>query len=161
MVDTPEGMVTLPVFISVMVATMYSRPCCGLAAPQLGVQRKIIVYNPDLENDPDEKDTDRTIIMINPLITNSSEAMEKDIETCLSLPGIEASVKRHTQVTVTYIDEDLKAHTLTATDWEARIIQHEVDHLDGKLFWDRLGPMKQTYMNKYQLAKKRKKRHGK
>ena len=154
--STPDGEMSLQVLISVMVATMYANPCCGLAAPQLGVSRRVIVYNPD---DSDEKDVDRTVIMINPVIVFYNEEFEKESESCLSLPGIEGNIKRHTEITVQYLDEDLVPHTKSVKDWEAKIIQHEIDHLNGKLFWDRLGPLKTSFMNKYRLAKRRN-RHG-
>ena len=154
---TPEGEMTLPVFVSVLVATMYSNPACGLAAPQLGVSKRIIVYNPDEENNADNKDTDKTGIMINPEIKTFSEKTEKEIETCLSLPGVEGNIKRHIEIQVKYLDEDLKPLMKIAKGWEAKIIQHEVDHLNGVLFWDRLGVMKTSHMNKYRIAQRRKK----
>ncbi len=165
MVGSPDGPMTLQVLISVMVATMYANPACGLAAPQLGVSKRVIVYNPDEDNEPDDKDTDKTVIMVNPVIKDFSDATNIESETCLSLPGIEANIKRHTAIIVEYLDEDLEVKVKSVKDWEAKIIQHEIDHLDGYLFWDRKGTLKGALQNKYRLAKikankQRKHKHG-
>jgi len=158
-VHTPEGPITLPVFVSMLVSTMYAAgDCCGLAAPQLGVSERILVYNPDENSEANGADVDKTVIMINPVITFKSTETEKEYETCLSLPGIGANIKRHQTIRVQYLDEDLKTCFLEPKGWEAKIIQHEIDHLDGKLFWDHLGPLKQAFTNKYRIAKRRNKR---
>jgi peptide deformylase len=158
-VGTPHGPMSLSVFISAMVTKMYATPdCCGLAAVQIGVPLRIMVYNPDDTDDSGTKDADKTVIMINPVIKEQSDELENEYETCLSLPGIGYNIKRNKYITVEYLDEDLKIQTLKAESWEAKIIQHEIDHLDGILYWDKLGVLKQMLMNKYRIAKRRMRR---
>lgn len=151
-----EPVITMSTLIATMVATMYCNPACGIAANQLGVNYRIIVYNPDEENE--DKDTDKTVIMINPRIVKFGNTKESSFETCLSLPGVQFNVLRYKEIEVSYFDEDLNLCTKIAKDWEAKIIQHEVDHLDGKLFWDRIGPLKFSLMKKYNIARRRVKR---
>ena len=84
-----------------------------------------------------KQDRDQELALINPKITRK-KGREFDEEGCLSFPGIQADVERWIEITVTYQDLDGKEQTLKATDLLARIIQHELDHLEGVLFVDRL-----------------------
>ena len=112
-----------------MMTAMYDEVGVGLAAPQVGIEQKLLVLNPT--------GSKQELALINPKITRK-KGREFDEEGCLSFPGIQADVERWIEITVTYQDLDGKEQTLKATDLLARIIQHELDHLEGVLFVDRL-----------------------
>ncbi|MDD4856703.1 MAG: peptide deformylase [Candidatus Krumholzibacteria bacterium] len=104
----------------------------GLAAPQIGVPKQIAVVDPEPE---DEK---KLIKMVNPRIVASSKETDSLEEGCLSIPGVRGEVARAANITVVYQDESGSEHKLYAEGFLARIIQHEIDHLNGVLFIDRL-----------------------
>jgi len=116
-----------------MMEAMYEEGGVGLAAPQVGVEHKLLVLNPA----GDRKDRSGERVLINPKITKKKDR-EFGEEGCLSFPGIQAEVERWVKITVTYQDLDGKEQTLETDGWLARIVQHELDHLDGVLFVDRL-----------------------
>ena len=119
-------------FLLEMVETMLVEDGVGLAAPQVGISKRITVMNPDPENE-------RTLVkMINPRIVASSEETVSIEEGCLSVPGVRGDVIRPAAVEVAYLDENGTERKLQAEGLLARIIQHEIDHLDGVLFVDRL-----------------------
>jgi peptide deformylase len=111
-----------------MLETMRAAPGVGLAGNQVGVLERIFVWQAD-----DEHGT-----VINPVITARSDETFTEEEGCLSLPGIQYPVERSLQVTVEGIDENGDPVVLAAVEHHARICQHEIDHLDGVLFTDRL-----------------------
>ncbi len=116
-----------------MMEAMYVEGGVGLAAPQVGIEHKLLVLNPA----GDKKDRSGELVLCNPTLTKK-KGREFGEEGCLSFPGIHAEVERWVDVTVTYQDLDGKQQTLAATGWLARIVQHEMDHLDGVFFVDRL-----------------------
>lgn len=116
-----------------MMEAMYEEGGVGLAAPQVGVSLKLLVLNPS----GDKKDRSGERVLCNPKITKKKER-EFGEEGCLSFPGIQADVERWIAITVTYQDLDGKEQVLQTDGWLARIVQHELDHLDGVLFVDRL-----------------------
>lgn len=116
-----------------MTEAMYAEGGVGLAAPQVGVEHKLLVLNPA----GDKKDRSGELVLCNPKLTKK-KGREFGEEGCLSFPGIHAEVERWIDITVTYQDLDGKEQTLPATGWLARIIQHEMDHLEGVFFVDRL-----------------------
>jgi peptide deformylase len=118
---------------AVMVETMDREEGVGLAATQVGVLSRIIVWR-----DPDEDDGPHAFV--NPLITWQSEACTAAAEGCLSLPGMSLQVSRPDEVTVSA--DDLTGQRLEAylSGYPARIVQHEIDHLDGYLILDRATP---------------------
>ena len=111
-----------------MLATMRDAPGVGLAAPQVGVLERIFVWEVD----------DASGVIINPTIVERSEELVEEEEGCLSLPGIAYEVVRNAEVKVEGIDLEGDAVSLEADDLLARVCQHEIDHLDGVLFVDRL-----------------------
>ena len=111
-----------------MFETMYKAHGCGLAAPQIGVNKRLIVLDTDNEH---------RFVMINPEITKSS-GKEICEEGCLSLPGLREKVQRATKITARYTDLDGQQMEVTAEGLLARAIQHEIDHLEGVLFVDRI-----------------------
>jgi len=112
-----------------LAETMYAAPGVGLAAPQIGVQRRVLVYRLSEE--------DELRALVNPVIEWSS-GEQTDDEGCLSIPGLAYPVTRAQRVLVTGLDREGRAVGYDAEDLEARVIQHEVDHLDGALFIDRI-----------------------
>jgi len=127
-------------FVDAMFETMDANKGVGLAANQVGRAVRVAVI------DADEK----RITLINPRITAASDEREAEEEGCLSIPEIFAEVTRPTRVTLEALDRDGKPYTLEADGLLARAIQHEIDHLDGILFLDHLGPMKrQMLLRKY------------
>lgn len=107
----------------------------GLAAPQLGVNKRIIAVS--LMRDGDDENY-RTIAMINPEITEHAEEVECDNEWCLSIPGEYGDVDRWKRIKVSYTDTSLRSQSILLSGLAARIVQHEIDHLDGILFTDRV-----------------------
>ncbi len=102
----------------------------GLAAPQLGLESRVVLVELGQEN----------MLLLNPRITYRSQERVVDTEGCLSFPGLHAGVARAREVTVEALLEDGSPVELSLQDLEARVIQHEIDHLDGILFVDHLPP---------------------
>jgi peptide deformylase len=122
-----------------MIETMIAAPGVGLAAPQVGVsQRLIVVRLPDDEESKKEYGDQAGVVyaVANPKIIKQSRQMVEGVEACLSLPGLFGTVDRHEEVVVTGQDRHGKEFRLKAKDWLARVFQHEIDHLDGRLFID-------------------------
>lgn len=115
-----------------MVETMYAAPGVGLAAPQVGVERRLAVVDVSVG-----KEDGRLMVLVNPEIVES-KGSEIDFEGCLSIPQISEKVKRPTQVRLKARNLEGEPIELTAEDFEARAICHELDHLDGVLFIDHL-----------------------
>jgi peptide deformylase len=122
---------SLKKLVADMGETMRAAPGIGLAAPQVGVQRRVLVYALSDEED--------IIALINPEIVERS-GEQIDSEGCLSMPGISYDVPRAAQVKVRALNLDGEAVEIDAIELEARVLQHEVDHLDGVLFIDRIDP---------------------
>jgi len=118
-----------------MFEAMYAEGGVGLAAPQVAIEQKLLVLNPKGSKD----DRSGELALVNPRLTRKKGRAFGE-EGCLSFPGIYAEVERWVDITISYQDLDGKEQTLQATDWLSRIIQHELDHLDGVLFVDRLTP---------------------
>jgi len=142
--------VTTPAFqtlIDDMFHTMYDAPGIGLAASQVDVHKRFMVIDVS-----EEKDT--PMVFINPEIV-ANEGGQVYQEGCLSVPGIFADVTRANQITVRFLDRHGVAQELTTDGVLAVCVQHEMDHLDGKLFIDYLSPLKREMVRK-KLAKQRK-----
>lgn len=123
-----------------MSETMYTAPGIGLAAPQVNVPERIIVV--DIS---DKKDS--LLAMVNPEII-SSEGQDEHEEGCLSVPGVYAPVKRYKKIRVRALDKDGNSFELDAEGLLGVCIQHEIDHLDGKVFVDYLSHLKQDRIKK-------------
>ena len=132
------------ILIKDMAETMYADSGVGLAAPQVGVSKRIIVI---------DGEEDGLIVLINPLIIESEGELEEE-EGCLSIPGIYSLVKRSSKVTVKALNEKGDPTEVTKEGLAARALQHEIDHLDGILFIDRIGRMeRQIALNKFKKKK--------
>ena len=126
-----------------MFDTMYRAEGIGLAAPQVGISKRLLVI--DLRRD---EGVDERFVLVNPEITWSSDEMDKQPEGCLSMPGLEEVVQRPWAVHVKAKDLDGKPIEVAADDLLSRALQHEIDHLDGVLFSDRVSPLKRTMLMK-------------
>lgn len=126
----------LRVLIQDMIETMRGEPGVGLAAPQINVAKRIIVVEYP-ENDEEEGSPVRLFTVVNPEITQASEETELGIEGCLSVPNYLGEVERALRITVQGYNQYGKKIRVEASDWLARIFQHEIDHLNGILFVDR------------------------
>ena len=122
-----------------MLDTMYANDGIGLAACQVGMLKRIIVYDIKYIEEGAKKEGH---ILINPKITSRSKAMIEVEEGCLSFPDIYENVLRHEKVTVEYTDIDGKKKKINAKEIEAVVLQHEIDHLDGIVFLDRVEEQK-------------------
>jgi len=134
-----------------MLQTMYEAPGIGLAAPQVGNLNRLIV----LDCVKEEGEKPRPLIMFNPLIKASSDEQNTYEEGCLSLPDLYADVTRPKVVDVEWIDRDGKLQTETFDGLWATCVQHEIDHLNGKLFIDYLKPLKRQMMTRKMVKLKR------
>lgn len=121
---------------------------CGLAAPQIGVSKRVVIVDGRDMVDvyPYLKDFFR--VMINPEIVEESESECEYNEGCLSVPGIYADVRRPESMTVEYYDENLEKKTETFDKFACRMVQHELDHLDGTLFVDKVAPIRKKMIAK-------------
>ncbi|MCK4837530.1 MAG: peptide deformylase [Desulfobulbaceae bacterium] len=125
-----------------MAETMYDAPGVGLAAPQIGVSKQIIVYDVA----PPEEKGDFSVL-INPKIIDA-EGQESGEEGCLSVRELCAEVKRAYRIVVEAQDAEGNAITIEAEEWPARVLQHEIDHLNGILFIDHLSSLKRALYKK-------------
>jgi peptide deformylase len=116
-----------------MLQTMYSQDGIGLAAPQVGINKQIIVIDCEPDN-PDAKPW----VLINPEIKKFGATLCQDQEGCLSIPGVYMDVMRPETVEVTFKDENGRLQRFQADGLLSRAIQHEIDHLNGVLFVDRI-----------------------
>ena len=134
-----------------MLETMYDAPGIGLAAPQIGILKRLIVMDCVKE----EGATPQPVAMFNPEITWSSDETSVYEEGCLSIPDQYAEVTRPAQVRVRWQSPDGKAHEEEFDGLWATCVQHEIDHLNGKLFIDYLGAMKRQMITRKMQKLKR------
>ncbi len=146
-VTTIDG--TIATLVQDMIETMWAAPGIGLAAPQIAVPLRVIVV--DLSVGKDKK---QLITLVNPEFVEKQGEQRED-EGCLSVPGYGGSPTRPERVVVKGLDLDGKEQVLTGTELLARAFCHEIDHIDGLLFVDRLTPLKRDLL-KRKLRKKAK-----
>lgn len=125
--------------IADMFDTMYAADGVGLAAPQVGVGDRVIVV------DPRQEDV-QAFALVNPVILERSSELDKAEEGCLSIPGLQEIVERPVRVTVEGLDREGATVRMAVDGFVARILQHEIDHLDGVLFIDRVSPLKRKLL---------------
>lgn len=119
-----------------MLELMYASEGLGLAAPQVALEHRLLVMN--FEGDPENKEAE--FVAINPVIVDSKGAIN-DREGCLSFPGLYQSVRRFKTVTVQAYNLKGELYEMLCHDLPARVWQHEIDHLDGVLFIDKMGSL--------------------
>jgi peptide deformylase len=132
-----------------LIETMYAAPGVGLAAPQIGVPLRVFVIDISVGRRAAD-----LIVMINPVFVER-DGMQLEEEGCLSVPGFNATVVRPRRATVCGLNRQLSEHTMEGADLLARAFQHEMDHLDGRVFVDRLrGIKRDVIVRKIQKMKR-------
>lgn len=126
-----------------MFETMYHAEGIGLAAPQIGLSQRIIVVDLRREERPEER-----LAIVNPRVVWESSETEKEPEGCLSIPGLEEVVERPAAVRVEGFDPTGEPLSIEADELFGRALQHEIDHVDGILFLDRVTPLKRRMLLK-------------
>ncbi|SEL25749.1 peptide deformylase [Roseivivax marinus] len=139
-----------------LLETMYDAPGIGLAAPQVGVMSRLIV----LDCVKEEEAEPRPLVMFNPELLKASEELSVYEEGCLSIPDQYADVERPAQVRVGWLDRDGNPQEEEFEGLWAVCVQHEIDHLNGKLFIDYLKPMKRQMITRKMQKLKREKARG-
>ncbi len=142
--DYPE----LKTLVENMFETMYNAEGIGLAAPQIGraIRLFIIDLSPFKEEQPEIADFKK--VFINAQIIESSEETSEYNEGCLSIPGINENVERPETITIKYQDLDFNEYTETYSGFQARVIQHEYDHIEGILFTDKVKPLRRQLLKR-------------
>lgn len=132
-----------PKLVADMWETMYNSEGVGLAAPQIGKSIRLIVLdgNPLAENFPECVNSRMTIVNPELEVIEDMDPVTRD-EGCLSLPGLSEPVKRVEHVRLKWLDENFQPHEQEFTGFLSRIIQHEYDHLEGKVYTDRIAPIR-------------------
>lgn len=130
-----------------MILTMHAAPGLGLAAPQVNVGKRLITVDLSIGQRPGD-----LIVLANPEIV-ASEGEEISEEGCLSVPGIQEKVRRPAKVLVRGIDLQERTKEIEAANLLARVFCHEIDHINGKLFFENISPLKRALIRK-KLAKK-------
>ena len=133
----------LKMLVRDLFETMYHAEGIGLAAPQIGISRRVIVIDLRSEEQPEAR-----LALINPSVVWASAESDKEPEGCLSIPGLEEVIKRSLAIRVEAVDIDGGRMELEAEGLFARVLQHELDHLDGILFVDRVSALKRRILMK-------------
>ena len=143
--DIPADFPDLPAFIQDMYETLDASEGIGLAAPQVGKDIRVVVIDLDVlsEDLPEYKGFRKAFVNPHILEYDDTETDTQE-EGCLSLPGIHEKVTRPTRIHVTYEDADRQPHDEWVGGYLARVMQHEFDHLEGKVFTDRISPFRKT-----------------
>lgn len=141
-VDHPDDLKTAQTIVAEMFRALYADPSgVALAAPQIGLLVQIAV----IDFQDRETNEDHLMVLINPVVTSQSDETTDDTEICLSVPNFSGKVTRAKSILVEAHDQHGRPVTFTANDWFARVIQHEVDHLAGVLYIDKVqGELKQV-----------------
>ena len=129
----------LQTLIDNMVETMIEAPGVGLAAPQVAVSQRLLVAR--LQDDEKSKEefgdlAGKLFVLVNPEIIKTSKETVEGVEGCLSIPGYLGTVDRFEKITIDSLDRNGKPQRIKAEGWLARVFQHEIDHLDGRLYID-------------------------
>eukprot|EP00536_Pseudo-nitzschia_multiseries_P013018 jgi/Psemu1/320390/estExt_fgenesh1_pm.C_5290015 len=133
-VSLPDEQESITNLAKEMLKVMYAAEGVGLAAPQVGVNKRLMVYNPSGDSRKWLEET----ILVNPRIVEYSDAKDEEIEGCLSFPNMQGEVIRSKWIKVEATTPKGRKIKKKFTGWEARIFQHEYDHLDGTVYTDRL-----------------------
>lgn len=129
-----------------MFDTMYEANGVGLAAPQIGKKLRLFVVDADVMVEHTEEKPYGPMAIINPEIVSKDNNLVVIEEGCLSLPDLRENVARPDEITVKFLDRDFEPQEMTFSGWMSRVFQHELDHLDGILFFDYLGSFKKRLL---------------
>ncbi|WP_104384823.1 peptide deformylase [Sphingobacterium sp. HMA12] len=148
--EIDEDYPDLKKLIDDMFDTMYAAHGVGIAAPQVGLPIRMFVIDatPFAEDDEENKEMLKSFkrVFINPIMVDESGEKWAFGEGCLSIPDINEDVLRHKNIRINYLDENFEEHEVDLTGLAARVVQHEYDHLEGKLFTDKLSTLKKTML---------------
>ena len=144
--DVEQGEMDVKQLVANMYETLQAAEGCGLAAPQVGLSKRLFVVDGTELAEEYPECADFKQAFINPELIEESEETCSYSEGCLSLPGISENVVRPVSVRMRYLDEDFNEHEETFTGFQARIVQHEYDHLEGHVFTDRISPIRKTFV---------------
>lgn len=145
-VELTKDYPNLSELIANMFETMYNASGVGIAAPQIGLSVRLFVIDLSEKDEPDLKNFKK--VFINAQVLNEEGEKWDFNEGCLSIPDIREDISRTQKVTISYFDEDWKQHTETFSGFKARVIQHEYDHIEGKLFTDKLSPLRRAMLKR-------------
>ncbi len=148
----------IKLLIENMGETMFDAPGVGLAAPQVGINKRLMVYNPNAGDDESDEDKKKQEFkpLINPEIISATGSIVSEKEACLSVPDFSSNVKRYKEIIVKALNIDGKKIEFNAEGIQAVILQHEIDHLGGILFIDRISALKRALYKKKMKKKLRK-----
>jgi len=143
-VDVEKGDESVKEFVENLFETMYAAQGVGLASPQIGESLRVFIIDTNPMHEEEEQGLKKAFI--NPTMLEEEGEEWAFEEGCLSIPGIRAEVERKPKITIRYFDEIWEEHEETFEGIEARVIQHEYDHIEGKLFTDYLTPFKKRLL---------------
>lgn len=146
--DIDSEFENLSELIDNMWETMYNAKGIGLAAPQIGKSIRLFLIDTDQLEKEDEEIQGRKIVFINPEILEETGNEKSYEEGCLSIPDIRGDISRKEQITIKYQDEHFVEHTESFDGFNARVIQHEYDHIEGKLFTELLQPLRKRLVKR-------------
>ena len=141
--DTPE----LHALVQDLMDTMKAEDGAGLAAPQIGVGQRVVVFGFDSNPRYPDADAVPETVLVNPLVEPLSDTKNDDWEGCLSVPGLRGRVSRYSHIRYSGFDQFGNIIEREASDFHARVVQHECDHLDGILYPQRMTDMRQFGYN--------------
>lgn len=139
---------TVLALVADMKETLKVADGCGLAAPQVGVNSRVLIVDGTVVSDVYDYLKDFRRVMINPQVLEESKETNVYSEGCLSVPGVYADVKRPSRIKVRYLDGNLEEVTEEFDRFACRMIQHELQHLDGGLFVDSVAPIRRKMITK-------------
>lgn len=146
--DIPQDYPDLDKLVNNMFETMYNAEGIGLAGPQVGIDKRIFVVDLEPLAEDDAQYAGFKKVFINPQIVEYTGKNVKIEEGCLSIPGIHEPVEREDTIRIQYFDEKFVKHDEVYSDFFARCIQHEYDHIEGKLFIDKISPIRRQLIKK-------------
>ena len=147
-VEVEEGYENLKGLIADMYETMAASEGVGLAAPQIGKNIRLIVIDSDVLGEDYPECKGRRLTLVNPELEILDGEKVTRPEGCLSVPGLSENVTRVEHILLNWLDEDFVEHEEEISGFLARIVQHEMDHLDGKLYTDHLSPLRKQMIRK-------------
>lgn len=136
----------LKALVADMFETMYASEGVGLAAPQIGRNIDLVVIDADPVSDTFPECKGRRLVLVNPELEILDGEKISRPEGCLSLPGISEDVRRVEHILLKWVDEDFQPHQEEISGFLARIVQHEIDHLDGNLYIDHISPLRKQFI---------------
>jgi peptide deformylase len=143
-IDITQDYPSLPNLIENMFDTMYNASGVGIAAPQIGLSIRLFVIDLSDKDEPELQGFKK--VFINAHVLNEEGEKWDFNEGCLSIPDIREDISRNQRVTISYFDENWNQHTETFSGFKARVVQHEYDHIEGKLFTDKLSPLRRAML---------------